>query len=66
MRINKELAIGFGKLIEGLPAVVRVYDINISAMCREIGMARKTYYLKLKNKTFTLEEMIKICNYINR
>lgn len=66
MRINTNIVDDYGRLQKQLPQVVDAYNINVSALCRAVGISRPTYYRKLETKTFTFDEMYKICEFINR
>lgn len=65
-RINTQKVEDFISLQNDLLSIANKYDINISALCRTVGMSRSTFYKKQKEVTFTALEMKKICDYINR
>ena len=66
MRINSQIVKDCKRLQKQLPDVVENYAVNISHMCKAIGMARSSYYSKIEKLTFTVDELERICNYINR
>ena len=65
-RINTKIIDDFKLLQEQLPEILKAYHINKTHLINNIDMSRRTFYTKLKARTFTHEEMKKISKYINR
>jgi len=65
-RINSKIVSEYADLIKSLPVIIDAFDISITSLCEAVGISRQTFYNKMKARTFTAEEMGKICNYINR
>jgi DNA-binding NtrC family response regulator len=66
MKYNTKIIDDYERLISGLPQVLELYNINISAMCRDLKLNRKTLYDRIEQKSFTPDELRKIANYLNR
>ncbi|MBT30652.1 hypothetical protein [Chondrinema litorale] len=65
-RINTEIAKAFFELQKELPFVIRSYGMTKSYIVRETGIPRTTFDRKIKERKFTADEMIRICEVINR
>ena len=65
-RMNKQIVLDFQRLQKSIPEILEIYNIDKTWVCDQIKMGRATFYRKLKNQTFTIEEMISICNAVNK
>lgn len=69
-RINTQIAKDFENLQSKILSICEAYNINVSGIILELSeakiMSRKTFYKKIKQKSFTASEIIKISQIINR
>jgi predicted transcriptional regulator len=65
-RINEKIITDYHELQKKLPHILDAYSINIVDLCRQTGMNRSTFYNKIGNQSFTIEEMKLISKYLNR
>ena len=65
-RIDEKRIHDFIELIDKLPDVITAYEINKTSLANFIGLTRPTLNTKIKNKSFTASEMLKVAKFINR
>lgn len=65
-RIDIEAVERFIEVQNKVPAIIKAFGMSITYVCEKSGIPRATFDRKVKAKSFTGEEMLKICRAINR
>ncbi len=65
-KINESIVKDFIDLQKRLPSVLDAYGITHAHVYTNAGISRSTYERKLKDQTFSAEEMLRICAVINK
>ena len=65
-RIDRSIATRFYDVQANLRKYLDYYGISISHLVRNTDIPRTTFERKLRNKSFTAEELLKIIDVINR
>jgi predicted transcriptional regulator len=66
VRLNRQIIEDFLNLQKKLPQVIQLYGLQHSNIYKAAGISRATYYRKLKTYSFDGEEMLRICDAINK
>jgi hypothetical protein len=65
MRVDENIIINFISLRDSLDDFIKKYRITQIEIARGIDMPLITFTKKLKKKSFSAEEVLRICQYIN-
>lgn len=66
MRIKTSVATDFIRLQTDLVKILNAYGMKQAYVYEKIGMSKSTWIRKIKNQTFTGDEVLKICDVINK
>ena len=65
-RINTQIVKDYEKLQKDLPAILKAFGISQAFLYRAMEMPKNTFRNKLKACSFTISEMLVICEILNR
>jgi predicted transcriptional regulator len=66
VRINIRIVEDFLSLQKRLPEIIELYGLKHKYIYETAGIPKVTYFRKLKLKSFDGEEMLRICEAINK
>lgn len=64
--VDTETVIRFIEIQKKLLDIMSAYGVNVSTVINNSGMTRATFYMKIKNQTFTGHELKKVADFLNR
>jgi predicted transcriptional regulator len=65
-KININIADDFERFQSNLPEILKSYGIEKTYICKQTGISYSTFFRKVKNRSFTVGEIKKIIEAINR
>jgi len=65
MRVDENIIVNFISLRDSLDELIRRYRLTQTEVAKGIDMPWITFTKKLKKKSFSAEEVLRICQYIN-
>lgn len=64
-KVSEEVVQNYIELVERLPEIIRQYRLDKDFLAEQSGIKRSSLYRKLKNGSFTKEEMLDLVRAIN-
>lgn len=64
-KVSEEVVQNYIELVDRLPEIIRQYRLDKDFLAEKSGIKRSSLYRKLKNGSFTKEEMLDLVKAIN-